>query len=577
MNESRSELDSHADTSIVGINFLITHDYDKHVNVTGYDPTQGSVNNLKVVSAALAYDCPHTGEVYIFKLNQAISVPTMNNNLVCPMQLRMNDIKIFDCPKFLIDNPSDHEHSIVIPREDEDDYSIPLSLHGVTSYFPTRKPTMAEWDDAKSHCIELTYDTPEWEPHSNTFHDQEVNAFDNAHVGNRGPNRFLGSLSSSLQGAATTVLNMSTNSSSVLSEMSPILNDDYFISALRSNVQVSLTSSKKRSGITPEALVQNWGIGLEAAKRTVEATTQRGIRTVANASLSRRFRTNDRQLRYRRINTDVFTDTMQSSVISKRKNKYCQLFSAPFGWARAFPMQKKSDAHEGLSTLFKRDGVPNNLIMDGSKEQTLAKFRTKCRESDCHVKQVEPHSPWSNSCEGTIKMVKQAAGMDLRKSKCPKVLWDDCIERQCYIRSFTAHDNHVLKGETPETMINGETPDISEFAEYQWYEWVKFRDAQVAFPGENFVLARYLGPSFDIGPAMTAKLLKENGQYIHRSTYRGLTEDEMNDPLEIKAMERFDIAVNEKLGECATLEDFGKEELDVETPTNPLYEDDCDE
>ena len=76
---------------------------------------------------------------------------------------------------------------------------------------------------------------------------------------------------------------------------------------------------------------------------------------------------------------------------------------------------------------------------------------------------------------------------------------------------------------------------------------------------------------------MTAKLLKENGQHTHRSTYRGLTEDEMNDPLEIKAMERFDIAVNEKLGECATLEDFGKEELDVETPTNPLYEDDCDE
>ena len=261
------------------------------------------------------------------------------------------------------------------------------------------------------------------------FHEQEASASSSAYVGPSTPNTFLGCMSTTMHDEATTVLDMSSNSSSVLSEMSPVLCDDYFISALKSNVQVSLTSSKKRSGITPEALVQNWGIGLEAAKRTVEATTQRVIRTTANASLSRRFRTNDRQLRYRRINTNVFTDTMQSGVISKRKNKYAQVFSTPFGWARAFPMQKKSDAHEALSILFKRDGVPNSLVMDGSKEQTLSKFRTKCRESDCHVKQVEPYSPWSNSCEGTIKMAKLAAGRDLRRSKCPKVLWDDCIER----------------------------------------------------------------------------------------------------------------------------------------------------
>lgn len=50
----------------------------------------------------------------------------------------------------------------------------------------------------------------------------------------------------------------------------------------------------------------------------------------------------------------------------------------------------------------------------------------------------------------------------------------------------------------------------------------------------------------------------------------------MNDPLEIKLMNRFDIAINEKLGKYATLEDFGKDDPNVETPNNPLYEDDCD-
>ena len=33
-------------------------------------------------------------------------------------------------------------------------------------------------------------------------------------------------------------------------------------------------------------------------------------------------------------------------------------------------MKKKSDAHEGLSLLAQRDGVPLSIIMDGSKEQT---------------------------------------------------------------------------------------------------------------------------------------------------------------------------------------------------------------
>ena len=128
-------------------------------------------------------------------------------------------------------------------------------------------------------------------------------------------------------------------------------------------------------------------------------------------------------------------------------------------------------------------------------------------------------------------------------------------------------------GETPETLALGETPDISEFAAFKWYEWVKYRDQQVAFPDDNFVLARYLGPSFDIGPAMTAKLLIKNGQYIHRSTFRGLTDDELADPNQIKERKEFDISITEKLGASAKPEDLSAVEPDVETPHLPLYED----
>ncbi|KAI2504636.1 Reverse transcriptase (RNA-dependent DNA polymerase) [Fragilaria crotonensis] len=176
-------------------------------------------------------------------------------------------------------------------------------------------------------------------------------------------------------------------------------------------------------------LARNWGIDLQTAKRTVDVTTQRGVRTVLHPTLSRRFRTNDRQLRYRRLPIDCFTDTLISNTTSRRNNKYAQIFATSDGWCRAFPMQKKSLAHEGLSLLFQREGVPNTIIMDGAREQTMGIFRKKCREVGVHVKQTEPHTPWSNAAEAAIRELKRGVGRQMVRSAAPKRLWDDCLER----------------------------------------------------------------------------------------------------------------------------------------------------
>ncbi|KAI2512329.1 Reverse transcriptase (RNA-dependent DNA polymerase) [Fragilaria crotonensis] len=191
------------------------------------------------------------------------------------------------------------------------------------------------------------------------------------------------------------------------------------------------------------------GIDLQTAKRTFNVTTQRGIRTVLHPTLSRRFRTNDRQLRYRRLPIDCFTDTLISNTASRRNNKYAQIFATPEGWCRAYPMNKKSLAHEGLSLLFQREGVPNTIIMDGAREQTMGLFRKKCREVGTRVKQTEPHTPWSNAAEAAIRELKKGVGRQMVKSGAPKRLWDDCLEREAYIRSHTAHDIYRLNGQVP--------------------------------------------------------------------------------------------------------------------------------
>ena len=139
------------------------------------------------------------------------------------------------------------------------------------------------------------------------------------------------------------------------------------------------------------------------AEKTLKITTQQGIRTLVHPSLSRPFRTQDRQLQYRRLPIECFTDTLIAKTESRSKNKYAQVFCTAEGWTRAFPMRTKSQAHVALLLLHKRDGVPNIMVMDGAREQVHGDFRRKNREVGTHVKQTEPHLPWMNASEGAIR------------------------------------------------------------------------------------------------------------------------------------------------------------------------------
>ena len=83
-------------------------DHGKADIIVGYDKhTETLANNMKTVSGALAYDNPTSCKTVIIVIHQVIHVPTMDCNLICPMQVRMNDVKLDDKPKFLIEDPTD--------------------------------------------------------------------------------------------------------------------------------------------------------------------------------------------------------------------------------------------------------------------------------------------------------------------------------------------------------------------------------------------------------------------------------------------------------------------------------------
>jgi hypothetical protein len=321
--------------------------------------------------------------------------------------------------------------------------------------------------------------------------------------------------------------------------LSAVLDDGTLLAELDDNnlnLNISLVKSEMRdkAGIDAATLAKNWGIGIEAAKRTRLVTTQRGIRRMINPSLTKRYKTHDRQLRYRRLPVKMYTDTMYSKILSRQMNKAAQIFCTDFGFVRTFPLKKEKETHEALSLLFHRDGVPNVMVMDGANAQVEWEFRRKLRDAGCHIKQTEPHTQSSNMGEGAVCELKKGVGRKVLRYGCPKQFWDECIIREAYVRSHTSLDIYGLEGQVPESKIKGETVDISTTAEYALYEWVKFRDTAAKFPASKIQLGRYLGAAIDIGPAMTRKIPKQNGMVMYRSSVRSLTQDEIQSPTEQK-------------------------------------------
>jgi hypothetical protein len=307
----------------------------------------------------------------------------MEHNLLNPNQLRLNDVQVYDCPRFLLENPTDLSHSIYFPNEN---LKLHLQLDGVISYLPVRKPSPEEFQNF--HKLTLTYDNPIWDPYSTDFTRQEEKYTDSK-----------GILVTRQSGHANIQMISSHEStvSVVLSSISVSLDEQHFVEALEKTCRVSVAqSSNYRYRVTPEELARRWNIGLSAAKRTLLATTQRGVKDIASQTLTQRVKPTTSQLRYRHLRTSVYTDTMFSCVMSLSGNTCAQIYVNDLDWTRAYAMKSKGNAHETLDLLFHREGVPAEIISDGAKELVQGEFRRKVRAAGSHARQIEPYSPWLN-------------------------------------------------------------------------------------------------------------------------------------------------------------------------------------
>ena len=64
----------------------------------------------------------------------------------------------------------------------------------------------------------------------------------------------------------------------------------------------------------------------------------------------------------------MFLEMLVASTVSKRGNKWTQVYDTDDGWAKVNPMTSRGEAHESLFLLFARDGVLPAHIPDNPKE-----------------------------------------------------------------------------------------------------------------------------------------------------------------------------------------------------------------
>lgn len=341
-SDGRAELDSHADTCCGGANTVLLERTGRTVTVKSFTPEHNAIENIPIGTIAGAYDSEQNGETYLLVWNESMYFgDRLPITLINPNQIRAAGHMVQDCPKQF---DTDSGHKIVTSCN----LDIGLKMNGVISYINLRRPTDREVEECVR--VEMTSEEP-WDPYSQDFKRAEkaANMREISVVGTQGIITPDPGEESTVDGdkldhviafvAGRRIASMMMVEENLLEsklEMLSLMNSHDTFSAEvdkyigekdgknavknycceRSSGSIigyccedcatperalsSVRVTDRKPSISPATLAERWGIGLDTAMRTLDVTTQLGIRTAVHP-VERRFRTAQPHIRRRRL------------------------------------------------------------------------------------------------------------------------------------------------------------------------------------------------------------------------------------------------------------------------------------
>jgi hypothetical protein len=240
---------------------------------------------------------------------------------------------------------------------------------------------------------------------------------------------------------------------------------------------------------------------------------------------------------------------MFSSVKSIQGNTMGQIFINDVNLVRFIPMKTKGEAGDALLEFIRDIGIPSEVVTDDAKELTARRWKIVAQEHQIAQRITEPYSPYQNRAEAGIRELKKAVRNSMPKMNAPQRLWDFCAIYHAEVCCYIATDLYQLHGRTPYEIVTGNTPDISEYAQYQWYEPIWFYDEIREFPHDRQTLGRWLGIAHRVGQALCYYVLRSNGSVIARTTIQPIPpEDLATEDMKVQ-LYAFDAEVRNHLGQ----------------------------
>ena len=142
-------------------------------------------------------------------------------------------------------------------------------------------------------------------------------------------------------------------------------------------VFVSAAHADKARGVSAEHLSKVWCISLDAAERTLKVVNQKSLHK-NNPALVRNYATNDRMLRYKRIDQYFFMDTFFATKKTGKSalgNTCCQLFVSDNGYICVIPMKSRAEVLLAVKQFVKKVGAPEAIVADPIKEHKSQELR----------------------------------------------------------------------------------------------------------------------------------------------------------------------------------------------------------
>jgi hypothetical protein len=141
---------------VFGKGAFIVDETGDTISVNPFMESLGSIKDVKVITAAVAYDDPEAWHTYILFYHQALYIKDLKRHLLNPNQMRANDVTVNETPLVLL--PSElrtkYSHSILAHTEVSTELHIPLELDGVTSYFPQECQT---WLKSRTQTVTIAH------------------------------------------------------------------------------------------------------------------------------------------------------------------------------------------------------------------------------------------------------------------------------------------------------------------------------------------------------------------------------------------------------------------------------------